>query len=69
MGEHDHEQIAEELEQESTKLERHARELEQDVERTRSEWQRKRSDPGVPGANPPRQGGEQEPSETQTPPG
>ena len=67
MGEPDHEQIADELDEQSAKLERHVRELQDDVERARSEWDRKRADPSVPGAPTPEEGGEEEPSDEQTP--
>ena len=68
MGESDHEEIAGRLEDESAALERHVRELEGEIQHTQAEWERKRADPQVPGAPPPEQGGDQEPSEQQTPP-
>jgi hypothetical protein len=68
MAESEHEQIADQLQEQSDSLERHTNELEDDIKQVKSEWERKRSDPSVPGAPSPEEGGEQEPSEQQTPP-
>jgi hypothetical protein len=63
MAESDHEQIADRLEDESAALEHHVRELQSEIENTKDEWERKRADPAVPGAPPPEEGGEREPSD------
>jgi hypothetical protein len=68
MADRDHEQLADRLEDESDALERHARELEDEIDDTKSGWESKRADPGVPGANPPEEHGDESPSEQQTPP-
>jgi hypothetical protein len=69
MADRDHKQLADKLEHESETLERHGRELEDEIKDAKSDWERKRADPGIPGANPPEEGGDEEPSEQQTPPG
>jgi hypothetical protein len=53
MGEPDHEQIADRLQDKSDALERHVRELGGEIEHAKDDWERKRADAGVPGAIPP----------------
>jgi hypothetical protein len=68
MGEPDHEQIADRLAAESDALERHVRELGDEIDHAKADWQSKRADPHVPGAPPPEEDGEEEPSAQQSPP-
>jgi phage shock protein A len=46
----EHEQLANQLEQETDKLEQRSQELGQEIEDTRTDWRSKRANPAVPGA-------------------
>jgi hypothetical protein len=63
MAETDPEELADHLEEEADDLERHSDELGRRTEDVSQDWQRKRSDPGVPGAPPPDDEGEDAPAD------
>ena len=69
MGETDHENLADDLEEQADDLERHRDELEQRTEDAAQDWEHKRADPGVPGAPPPDQGDDDEGPPTGAPTG
>ncbi len=50
MDEHDHERLADQLEQEADKLAQENARLEGKIDEVRSDWHAKQQDPGVPGA-------------------